>query len=303
MDLELRASVVEDTDELAPILHRAFSEFNISVGISPDVDFGTVESAGRELNTLFHSPCCGFTVLDKLSGQPIGAVFLNFPGERVQAVGPVFVDPSCSSKGVGKALMRAAVDKAKATNALSIRLVQMAPNTKSFALYGKVGFRPVECVSYFECSFHGNVHPQVIGMPGFQIRRMEAFDVHSCSMLHKNVTGYERETDIREKFKMNPGNTWVALKDNTLQAYTTGFYLDGHSIATSEEAFIMLFQVVRYQKDHSSMTIHIPGRIYPRLIEWALNGGLQLIRQCWIMVIGEYQEPQPGFVWCPSILG
>jgi len=304
MDLELRASVAGDEHGLAPILHRAFSQFNLSVGIPPHVDYGNVEIAKKVLHEMLQSPSSyGITAFDNASGLPIGAAFLNFTGESVQAVGPVFVDPDWNNKGAGKALMNALIERAKATNATSIRLVQIAANTQSFSLYAKLGFQPVECISYFEGSMEENLHSGASFIPGFKVKMMEESDVHACSELHKSVLGHERETDIRELLQTNPGNSWVAVKDDILQAYTTGFCLEGHSIAISEDAFKTLFEVVLCEKRGCSMTIHIPGRIHPFLIDWALKRGLRLVRHSWMMVLGKYQAPNIGFLWCPSIMG
>jgi hypothetical protein len=52
---------------------------------------------------------------------------------------------------------------------------------------------------------------------GFKVKMMEESDVHACSELHKSVLGHERETDIRELLQTNPGNSWVAVKDDILQ--------------------------------------------------------------------------------------
>lgn len=304
MDMELRASMAEDEHGLAPIMHRAFSQFNLSVGIPPRLDYDNVEIARKFLHGMLQSSSCyGVTAFDKASGLPIGAAFLSFTGESVQAIGPVFVDPDCSNKGVGKTLMNALIERAKATNATSIRLAQIAANTKSFSLYAKLGFQPVECISYFEGSMDKKLYTEASVIPGFRVKMMEESDVHACSELHKSVLGHERETDIQEMLHMNPGNTWVAVKDGIIQAYTTGFCLEGHSIAKSEEAFRSLFQLVSREKGGCSMNIHIPGRIHPSLIVWALNGGLRLVRHCWVMVLGRYEAPKEGLVWCPSIGG
>ena len=69
MDLELRASVVEDEHTLALILHRSFTQFNISVGIPTHVDFGSVEIARKSLHARLQSSSnYGITVFDKASG-------------------------------------------------------------------------------------------------------------------------------------------------------------------------------------------------------------------------------------------
>ncbi|KAH9300483.1 hypothetical protein KI387_012066, partial [Taxus chinensis] len=123
--MEIRASVVEDEKELAPILCRAFTEFNLSVGIPPSTDFESIETAELFLHGIFQSSnSYGVTALDTASGQPIGAAFLHFTGETVQRIGPVFVHPANSNKGVGKAIVSALIDRANATNAKSIQLVQ-----------------------------------------------------------------------------------------------------------------------------------------------------------------------------------
>lgn len=167
----------------------------------------------------------GITAFDKASGRPVGAAFLNFTGESLQAIGPVFVDPDCSNKGIGKALTAALMERAKATNATSISLVQIAANTKSFSLYAKLGFDPVDCVSYFEGSMDENLHTGATVIPGLRVRLMEESDVYACSELYKSVLGYAREVDIREKLLQNPGNTWVAVKDGMLQYAYQDFLL------------------------------------------------------------------------------
>lgn len=167
----------------------------------------------------------GITAFDKASGRPVGAAFLNFTGESLQAIGPVFVDPDCSNKGIGKALTAALMERAKATIATSISLVQIAANTKSFSLYAKLGFDPVDCVSYFEGSMDENLHTGATVIPGLRVRLMEESDVYACSELYKSVLGYAREVDIREKLLQNPGNTWVAVKDGMLQYAYQDFLL------------------------------------------------------------------------------
>ncbi|KAH9300477.1 hypothetical protein KI387_012060, partial [Taxus chinensis] len=279
MTMEIRASVAEDEKELAPVMYRAFTEFNLSVGIPPSADFESVETAELFMHNIFQSSNnYGVTALDKASGRPIGAAFLNFIGESVQRIGPVFVDPAYGNKGVGKAMMSALIDRANATNAKSIYLAQIAANTKSFSLYVKLGFRPVECITYFGGSMDKSLYTWESGKEGFNVRPMEESDVRACSELHNSVLGHERETEIHEMLHINPANAWVALKNGILEAYTTGFSLEGHSTAISEEAFVALFQVVCHQKCNFPINIHIPGRINPSLIEWALKGGLQMIR-------------------------
>ncbi|XP_057865141.1 uncharacterized protein LOC131072869 isoform X2 [Cryptomeria japonica] len=216
--MEVRASAVEDVKALGPIMQRAYTEFNLSVGIPPSVDFETVEIAEEILHRIFLSPkSCGITALDKASGRPIGAAFLHFVGESLQQIGPVFVDPAHSKKGVGKAIMSALIERANATNAKSISLVQIAANTKSFSLYAKLGFRPIECVTYFQGSMNEKLCTWEIKNEEFKVWPMEDSDVRLCSELHRSVFGHERETDIHEMFNVFPADAWVAVKDDILQ--------------------------------------------------------------------------------------
>ncbi|CAM6123856.1 unnamed protein product [Calypogeia fissa] len=89
-------------------------------------------------------------------------------------------------------------DRAKQERATSIRLTQVAPNTKSFALFLSLGFIPKYCFG----AFCGTVEPEQVeaaassvGLalnPDAVVRLMQEADVPACAQFFKDTNGYER---------------------------------------------------------------------------------------------------------------
>mgnify|MGYP000429745325 CR=1 FL=1 len=72
-----------------------------------------------------------------LNGQVVGSGFLHLRGNSA-GIGPITVDPTCQTKGIGRAIMRAVIDAG--SQCRSLRLVQDSFNVVSFPLYAKLGF-------------------------------------------------------------------------------------------------------------------------------------------------------------------
>ena len=69
-----------------------------------------------------------FGVVAEEDGRIVGSNFLD---ERcaVRGVGPITIDPDAQSRGVGRKLMQAVIERGRSQQAPSIRLVQDAFNT------------------------------------------------------------------------------------------------------------------------------------------------------------------------------
>lgn len=137
---------------------------------------------------------------------------------------------------------------------------------------------------------------------GFSSRQMEEADVKACGELFSKGMGYGRENDIRAMLARWPEGCWVATNnDDAIVGYTTGLFLLGHAMASSEAAWVAVVSGAIQAKAGVVACVTIPGVYYPRLINWALAAKLVLARHNWYMVVGDYQKPKDGFFWSPSI--
>ncbi|XP_024540577.1 uncharacterized protein LOC112349769 [Selaginella moellendorffii] len=296
-DFTIREAVKQDLVPAATVLYNAFLEINSATNAAAvEVDFPSVEVAIAAVRGRLEDESSAGVVAVQ-GGAVIGVGFIVFGGE-VNSLALVSVMPSTANKGVGKAITLSLLEKSRNTSAASIRLVQGAPNTKSFSLYVKFGFRPVE----FWSNFHGSLSKDQaekaaniagISLAGYVVREMEPNDVDACSKLFKKTLGYDREAQIRDVQlrALGNGSVLVVIKDGTIVGYTTGFVRSGYVIATNEEAAIALYSRAAH------LHIYILGQLYPTLLRWALEAGLPLIRHGSFMVLGSYLRPQQGMLW------
>jgi len=124
------------------------------------------------------------------AGQVVGSGFIHLRGETA-GIGPITVDPTCQSKGVGKEIMMAVIRAGR--HCASLRLVQDAFNVVSFPLYSKLGFAACGTVlSLAGQEFRPPGRPR-----GTVIREMAADDAARVTALDTKLTGITRPQDIR----------------------------------------------------------------------------------------------------------
>jgi hypothetical protein len=89
-------------------------------------------------------------------------------------------------------------------------------------------------------------------------------------------------------------------------AFTSGLFVVGWSLATSESAWKALFAEVNLK--HQALGLYMPefhciGRLYPQLLTWILQSGPRIERQNNLMVRGEWTPIQASkYVYAPSII-
>ncbi|KAG0586677.1 hypothetical protein KC19_2G108000 [Ceratodon purpureus] len=304
--IRIRPLRPDDDMVLAQSCYNSFAVFNNSVNIPPHWDFSSVEVAGSILKQIATVPgMYGVVAEEESSGDLMGGGYMT--SGDAYGIGPVWADNAHNGKGVGKAVMIALIAKAKSENAKSIRLNQIAANVVSFSLYASLGFLPVECWQELEgCvteeqSLSASRSVGLQPHPGVHVRKMEEADVKVCNELHGKANDFGRAEEI--KMAIPAGNSWVLVRNKEIIAYTLGFDFSGHTVAQTEEALVSLFTGVSLQHPASSLlpTLHLPGKLYPRLLHWALAAKLKLIRSCWLMVIGSYKSPLHDMVYCPGV--
>ena len=60
------------------------------------------------------------------------------------------------------------------------------------------------------------------------------------------------------------------------RGYTTGMFQAGHTMTTSEAAWVAVVSRAIKEKDGDVSGLSIPGVLYPRLLKWALATKLVL---------------------------
>ncbi|SDE13986.1 GNAT family N-acetyltransferase [Glycomyces harbinensis] len=148
-----------ETEGDAPLIHAIH-----------DAAFATTEhSSGHEADLVDALRTSGdwvpeYSLVAEADGKPVGHVVSTYgrlAGERVLGLGPIGVDPALHGKGIGSALMHAAIGAAEARNEPAIVLLG------SPELYGRFGFGPA--------AEHGVEAPDPNWGAYFQIRLLTAW--------------------------------------------------------------------------------------------------------------------------------
>src|SRR3974390_1988911 len=129
MSIVLRAGTPADAAVCGPICFRAFKSINETHNFPPD--FPSPEIATGVL-TMLLSHGGFYSVVAEKDGKIVGSNFLDERGP-IAGVGPITVDPSIQNQTIGKSLMLAVLDRARARKAAGVRLLQSAFHNRSLA--------------------------------------------------------------------------------------------------------------------------------------------------------------------------
>ena len=276
----MRAMTREDVDDCGRICYEAFHAIATLHNFPPD--FPSVQPA-RELVAALQSHPDFFSVVAESDDRIVGSNFLD---ERspIFAVGPVTVAPDVHAGGIGRSLMQAVLDRSAEREALGVRLVQVAYNTRSMSLYTKLGFVTREPLG----AILGE--PPLQRFKGFDVRAAAAADLAECNRLCSQVHGHDRSGELRDAIA--GGSARVVERDGRITGYTTGIGLFGHSVAVANEDLMALIA--------SAGQISGNGFLVPlrnaELLRWCFEQGLRMVYMLNLMALGFYQEPRGPFL-------
>jgi predicted N-acetyltransferase YhbS len=286
MTVAIRPIRPSDADASGEIIYRAFKGFAESHGFPPD--FPSVDAAKQLASTFIaHSSISGVAAED--DGKLVGSNFL-VKTDPVYGVGPITVEPSAQGRGIGRRLMQAVL--ALGQDAVGIRLVQDAFNTRSISLYASLGFDAKEPLML------------MLGRPTtkpptrFDVRPLSESDVDSCAALCAAIHGTSRSGELRDAFQM-----FMPIgveRDGVLTGYLTAptFWLMNHGVAQTEEdmrALILGAAAICSE----SLSLLLPIR-QASFLRWCLGERFKVIKPMTLMAMGEYYEPRGTFF--PSVL-
>lgn len=280
----IRRAQLADIPECARICYDAFTAVNRHHNFSPD--FPNAEVAAEVLKSMFSHERF-YCVVAEISGKIVGSNCLDERCE-IAGVGPITVDPAAQNSTVGRQLMRDVMDRALATDAAGIRLVQAAFHNRSLSLYTKLGFDPREPLSVLN-------GPVIHRVPApYSVRAVTIADVDACDTLCQRVHGHKRHFELVDAIAW--GTARLVELDGRIVGYATAMGFFGHAVAENTRD---LQALIAGADEFLGPGILIPTR-NAELFRWCLAHGLRVVQQMTLMTIGLYNEPQGAYL--PGVL-
>jgi GNAT superfamily N-acetyltransferase len=281
----VRKATLEDAPACGRICYEAFTKISTHHNFPPD--FPSVEVATRVLAMMFaHS---GFyCVVAESGGQILGSNCLDERSE-IAGVGPITIDPEVQNKGVGRALMEAALARSTERGFRGTRLLQAAFHNRSLSLYTKLGFDTREPISAMQ-------GPAIKSpTPRYDVRPARMGDVEECNRLCRRVHGHDRGGELRDAIEP-AGTAVVAERSGRIVAYATLIGFFGHMVGESNADVQAL---IANADGFAGPGILVPTRD-AGLFRWCLENGLRVVQPLTLMTVGFYNEPAGAYL--PSIL-
>jgi GNAT superfamily N-acetyltransferase len=283
-NLELRRAMPEDSATCGQICYDAFCALNLAHGFP--CDFPGPEAAIGVLSMMFSMPGV-YCVVAESEGRIVGSNCLD---ERsiIAGVGPITVDPSVQSIGIGRRLMQAVIDRANEQGAAGIRLVQAAFHNRSLSLYASLGFdirEPLSCMQ-------GRTLQRSV--PGCTVRPAQPAAASPCNALSRRIHGFDRAADLTHAIQRRTAK--VVEREDRITGYAADLAFFSHATA---ETNLDLQALIASAESFGGPGILVPSR-NNALFRWCLSNGLRVVQPMTLMSLGLYNEPSGA--WLPSIL-
>ncbi len=282
--IAVRRARAEDAPVCGRICYDAFTKISTEHGFPPD--FPSVEVAVGVLSMMFGHP--GFyCVVAESGGQILGSNCLD-ERSAIAGLGPITIDPQIQNKGVGRALMEAALARSAERGFHGTRLLQAAFHNRSLSLYTKLGFDAREPISAMQGP------AMKLATPGYSVRPARVPDLEECTRLCLYVHGHDRGGELGDAIQQ--GTAVVAERDGRIVAYSTQVGFFGHMVGETNAGVQALI---------ANADVFLgPGILVPtrnaELFRWCLENGLRVVQPLTLMTLGFYKEPAGAYL--PSIL-
>jgi predicted N-acetyltransferase YhbS len=286
MTAKIRSAIATDAEECGRIIFEAFKGIAEQHGFPRD--FPAVEAATQLATTFIADPSV-YGVVAEMDGRVVGSNFLT-ERDPIRGVGPVTVDPAVQGGGIGRRLMEAVLEKAR--DAIGVRLVQDAFNTRSIALYASVGFDVKEALLLMRGT------PRSKRSSGFSVRPMMGDDVSACAKLCMAVHGIERTGELRAALRLFA--PFVVEHNDRITGYLSAatFWQMNHGVAETEQDMRKLTAGAASMSSEP-VSFLLPTR-QVSFFRWCLGEGMMIVKPMTLMTMGNYQEPSGCYF--PSVL-
>ena len=284
MDVKLRPGTPDDAEACGRICYDAFATLAAAHGYA--CDFPSPDAATGLVSALLAHPGI-YAVVAEADGVVAGSNFLD---ERtaIAGVGPITVDPEIQEGAVGRQLMVAVMERAAARDKSGVRLVQAAYNTRSLALYAKLGFEVRETLACLQGP------PLHMTFAGLTVRAATDDDLEACDRICHAVHGHDRSPQVADAIFL--GKARIVERDGKTTGYATGLSFFDHCVGERDDDIQALIG--------SADAFGGPGILVPMrntaLLRFCLEHGLRVVQVMTLMTTGRYQEPQGAYL--PSIM-
>lgn len=281
----LRVGRPDDALACGTILYEGFRVIAQQHGFDPD--FPSAEFGAGMFIELLADPTIYAVVAETEDGRVIGSNCL-WQGDTIAGIGPTTVDPTAQNQSVGRRLMEHVLQRAKEKRCAGVRLVQAAHNSRSLALYTKLGFDVREPLA--------NLQGQPLGLtiPSRTVRPVTEADLAVCNQLCDRIHGHDRAGEL--KGAVERGTAMLVEYDGRISGYASEVGFFGHAVGENNEDLKALIGAVSAEAE---LGFYVPMR-NADLFRWCLNHGLRVTQTATLMSIGLYNEPAGAFL--PSAL-
>lgn len=283
-EVSVRQARPEDAPTCGQICYDAFNTLNQRHGFP--CDFPESGAAVGVLKTMFSHP--GFyCVVAEAGGRIAGSNCLD-ERSAIAGVGPITIDPALQNRRIGRSLMYAVLDRARARRFAGVRLLQAAFHNRSLSLYASLGFdirEPISCMQ-------GRTAQRTV--PGCEVRAAQAGDIDACNAVSQQVHGFDRGQELAEA--VQHGTAVVVERGGRITGYASTLAFFGHAVA---ETNIDMQALLASADSYGGPGILVPSR-NTALFRWCLENGLRVVQPLTLMTMGLYNEPAGA--WLPSIL-
>ena len=286
--LTLREIQAGDADAVAGIIHAAFAGIHDHHRFPRD--FPDRASAEGLANAFAAHPLI-HGVVAEVDGRVVGSNFLDERGP-VRGVGPITVDPAVQTTGVGRALMQAVIERG--AEALDVRLLQDAFNSRSMALYTSLGFATREPIALL------GGRPRAGVAAAIGVRPLREDDLEAAAELHRRVHGFDRSRELRDALESPVLEPVAGLRDGRLVAYaagTTAFAASYGVAETQQDLYELIVGALAATDAPGSLLL--PTR-QTELFRALLAAGLRVVKPMTYMTLRDYREPAGA--WFPTVL-
>ena len=245
MKVTLRPASAADAPECGRIIYDAFASIANRHGFPPD--FPSVDFTVSVASELIAHPRF-YSVVAEQDGRIVGSNFLD-ERSTIKGVGPITVDPAVQDRQVGRALMKAVLERSKEQGAAGVRLLQVAYHMRSLSLYAKLGFDVREGFA----AMYGE--PLGLSIPGCTVRTASVTDVDACDALCVRVHGHDRDMELRDSIEQATAR--VVERNGRITGYTTVIAFGGHSVAETNDDLQALIGSAETERDTAARDLAI----------------------------------------------
>ncbi len=283
--VQLVEACPEHVGELGRICYEAFKDLADRHGFPPD--FPSAHFARRVIGMLVARPDV-YGVAALVNGEVAGSNYMSLT-DPVAGVGPISVDCAFQGLDIGRKLMQAVIDHARAKNIQRVRLLQDGFNSLSVSLYASLGFEVKHPVGYLRLA--------PADAPDPSVRPVEEHDLDALDQLCRRNYKSSRRNELAAALRAGL-LALTRLRDGRLTGYLIpGIF--GHGVAESEDdAVAIARQAARLAPPEHAFCFCPLDQA--SLFRAFLAAGCRTAKVMNLMAMGPYEPPEA--VWMPSIL-